>query len=395
MITRNLASTLAHSIDSFPVVALLGPRQVGKTTLALQIAKARNATTPALYLDLERPSDVARLSEPEIFLTAQAGRLIILDEVQRMAGLFPLLRSLVDERRRAGETSGQFLLLGSASPALLRQSSESLAGRIATLELRPFQCSEVAANEVAAMDRLWLRGGFPDSFLARTDARSFEWREQFIATYLERDIPLLNPRLSTPLIRRLWMMLAHHQGSALNAATLAAGLGVTGKTVSTYIDLLVELFLARRLDPWYRNAGKRLTKAPRIYVRDTGLLHALAGIGDSHTLLGHPLCGPSWEGIAVEHLITAAPTSWRPYYYRTAAGAELDLVFERPDGSTLAIEIKRSLQPKLTHGFRIACTDIAAVERYFVIPSGDAYPLDAETTAISLFELTTRLRERW
>ncbi len=394
MVSRNLSVQLARSLQDFPVVALLGPRQVGKTTLALEIANAAKLSKPTLYLDIERPSDAARLSDPELFLAAQSGRLVILDEVQRISGLFPLLRSLVDERRRAGETAGHFLLLGSASPSLLRQSAESLAGRIATLELRPFQCDEVRATSSDALERLWVRGGFPDSFLATDDTKSLGWREQFISTYLERDIPLINPRLSSPTMRRLWMMLAHHQGGALNAATLAAGLGVTGKTVASYVDLLVELFLARRLDPWYRNAGKRLTKAPRIYVRDSGLLHALAGIGDGHTLLGHPLCGPSWEGMAIEHLIAAAPSSWRPYYYRTQAGAEIDLVFERPDGTTIALEIKRSLQPKIGHGFRIACTDIAASERYYVIPSGAAYPLDAETTAISLPAIVANLRER-
>jgi len=391
MIARRLKSELQESLKTFPVVALLGPRQVGKTTLAHSFQS--ESGKPAMYLDLERPSDLAKLAEPELYLREQSGKLVIMDEIQRLPEVFPLLRSLVDERRRAGESSGQFLLLGSASPPLLSQSSESLAGRIDYQELRPFMLDEVAGGEpLVKRDQLWLRGGFPDSFLAETQAASWRWREQFISTYLERDIPQLGPRIAATQLRRFWTMLAHHQGSLLNAATLASGLGVTAKTITSYLDLLTDLFLVRQLQPWFRNIGKRLVKAPKVYVRDSGLLHCLANIKDWEGLLSHPLCGPSWESFAMENLIAAAPSDWRTYFFRTSAGAELDLVLETSAGRTIAIEIKRTLQPRVEKGFRLACEDIQAAERFVVIPEGGPFPLDGQTTAIALFELVNRLR---
>jgi len=392
MIERFLSQQLTRELEQFPVVAILGPRQVGKTTLALELQTA--SSRPSLYLDLERPSDLARLAEPELYLRSQVGKLVVLDEIQRRPGLFPLLRSLVDERRRAGERAGHFLILGSASPELLRQSSESLAGRIAYHELKPFALDEVAGRAPRKhRDQLWLRGGFPESFLARDDRASWRWREQFIATYLERDVPQLGPRIPAAHLRRLWTMLAHHQGGLLNASQFAAGLGVTGKTVTAYLDLLTDLFLVRQLPPWFRNIGKRLVKAPKVYVRDAGLVHWLANIRDLDTLLGHPLCGPSWEAFVIENLLAAAPPMWRPFFFRTAAGAEIDLVLEPPDGGRLAIEIKRTLQPKLDKGFCLGCADIQASQRFYVLPEGEAFPLDRQTTAIALSELTARFRK--
>lgn len=392
MIRRVLEERVRADLSTFPVVALLGPRQVGKTTLALALVASMGK--PALYLDLERPSDLARLQDPELYLRTQTGKVVVLDEIQRLPEVFPLLRSLVDERRRAGEASGHFLILGSASPSLLRQSSESLAGRIRYLELAPFGLDEVSGvpREADGRDELWVRGGFPDSYLARDGSSSLRWREQFIATYLERDIPGIEARIPTLPMRRLWTMLSHQQGGPVNAAQLGAGLAVTGKTVSRYVDLLTELYLVRQLQPWFRNIGKRLVKAPKVYVRDTGLLHCLLNIGDLDTLLGHPLCGPSWEGFVIENLLAAAPSEWRPYFFRTAAGAEIDLVLERPDGRVIAIEIKRTLQPVIGKGFRLGCADTQAGERYFVVPEGPSFPLDERTTALPLHELMARFR---
>lgn len=264
---------------------------MGKTTLALDLQGS--SAKPCLYLDLERPSDLARLADAELYLREQSGNLVVLDEIQRLPGLFPLLRSLVDERRRAGEGAGHFLILGSASPELLRQSSESLAGRIAYHELKAFALDEVAGRAPRRQrDPLWLRGGFPESSLATDDEHSGRWREQFITTCLERDVPQLGPRIPAAQLRRLWTMLAHHQGGLLNATQLGAGLAVTGKTVTSYLDLLTDLFLVRQLPPWFRNIGKGLLKASKVYVRDTGLVHSLVNVRDLDTLLGHPLCGP-------------------------------------------------------------------------------------------------------
>jgi predicted AAA+ superfamily ATPase len=391
MIERALGRQIHAELGIFPVVALVGPRQVGKTTLALQLSGS--ATKPAQYLDLERPSDLARLHEPELYLRQQAGKLVVLDEVQRLPQVFPLLRSLVDERRRGGERAGHFLILGSASPDLLRQSSESLAGRIACHELQPFAVDEIAGRApLKNRDRQWERGGFPESFLAAGDEVSWRWREQFLLTYLERDIAQFAPRLPAVLLRRLWTMLCHQQGGLLNAAQLAASLGVTGKTVTRYVDLLTDLFLVRQLAPWFRNIGKRLVKAPKVYVRDSGLVHALANIRDHDTLLGHPLCGPSWEGFVIENLLTAAPATWRPFFFRTGAGAEIDLVLERPDGTTIALEIKRTLRPVLGRGFCLGCADVRAQERYYVVPDGPSFPLDKQTIAVSLAELLAQFR---
>lgn len=388
MIARQLESRIRQDLAIFPVVALLGPRQAGKTTLAQSLRSSLNK--PIVYLDLERPSDLARLQDPELYLRSHAGTTVILDEIQRMPEIFPVLRSLVDERRQSGEAAGHFLILGSASGSLLRQSSESLAGRISFLELGPFRIEEISSAKAGAVDQLWVRGGFPESFLARDDSQSLRWREQFITTYLERDVPGFQPRTSPALLRRLWTMLAHQQGGPINTAQLGGALGVTGKTVARHVDFLTELFLVRQLQPWFRNIGKRLVKSPKLYVRDTGLLHSLTNLGHLETLLGHPLCGSSWEGFAIENLVSAMPPVWRPFYYRTAAGAEIDLILERPDGGTIAIEIKRTLQPSVGRGFRQGCIDTGASERYIAIPYGAPFPLDEHTTALGLEDLIRR-----
>ena len=380
MIGRRIEAELTSLIDSMPAVALIGPRQVGKTTLALDIAAGR----PSLYLDLESDADRGRLSEPELYLSTHEHELVILDEVHRAPGLFQILRGLIDRGRRAGRRTGRFLLLGSASVDLLRQSGESLAGRIAYQELTPIDPLEVLAGET---DRLWVRGGFPDSFLAATDQASSRWRADFIGTYLERDIPLLGPRIPAETLRRFWTMLAHHQSGLFNAADFARALGIDGKTVAAYLDLMVDLLLVRRLEPWHAKIGKRLVKSPRIYVRDSGLTHALLGIGGLEALLGHPVAGASWEGFVIESLLAAAPQGTSPSFFRTAAGAEIDLLLRLPGGALWAVEIKRSLAPKVERGFHIACEDVKPTRRLVVYPGSERFPLKADVEAVPLLEL--------
>lgn len=340
-------------------VVLLGPRQVGKTTLALDIAETRDA----VYLDMERFADRTVLEEPDLYLDEQAGRLVIIDEVQLMPGLFGAIRGQIDRRRRAGHRTGQFLLLGSASNTLLRQTAESLAGRVSYHELTGFTLEEAGQG---ALSQLWLRGGFPDSFLASSDRASLTWREDFIRTYLERDIPAFGLRIPAETLRRFWTMLAHEQGGLLNAAKLAAGLGVSGQSVGRYLDVLVDLMLVRRLHPWHANAGKRLVKSPKVYIRDAGLTHALLGIESTEGLLGHPVVGGSWEGFCIENLIAAAPRGAEASFYRSSAGAEIDLILKLPDGTVWAIEVKRTTSPKVTRGFHIAAQDLGVTERVLV-----------------------------
>ncbi len=307
MFSRQIQDELRQYLQEFPAVAILGPRQVGKTTLARQAADGLVPNTLYLYLDLENPVDLAQLTDPVAFFAAHADRLVVLDEVQRMPGLFDVLRGVIDQRRRSGARFGQFLLLGSASMELLAQSSESLAGRLAYVELHPLVVTELPEEQAAAPGALWLRGGFPDAYLARSDAASLRWRQQFITTYLERDIPQLGPRIPAQTLRSLWTMLAYEQAQVLNAARLAASLGVSGQTIGRYLDLLCDLLLVRRLQPWARQSSKRLVRAPKVYVRDSGLVHALLGLGDTRTLLGHPVAGGSWEGWIIENLLACAP----------------------------------------------------------------------------------------
>lgn len=384
MYRRQTHHAVVTALGAQAAVVLLGARQVGKTTLALDIAQHR----PSVYLDLEREADRQVLAEPDLYLDEQAGRLVILDEVQQLPGLFKSLRGQIDRRRREGFRTGQFLLLGSASNVLLHQSAESLTGRVRYIEMPPLQLDEVGEDQ---LNTLWLRGGFPDSFQADGDRASMAWREDFLRSYLERDIPALGPRIPATTLRRFWTMLAHAQGGLLNAAALAEGLGVSGQTIGRYLDLLADLMLVRRLQPWHENVGKRLVKSPKVYVRDSGLVHALLGLESMERLLGHPVVGGSWEGFCIESLIAASPAGTESYFYRTSAGAELDLVLRLPGSATWAIEIKRTTSPKVSRGFHLAAEDIKADRKILVyagerdVPAGDA--LRALPLAIALASL--------
>lgn len=386
MIPRRVLTAVEAALRRQAAVALLGPRQVGKTTLALSLARK----TPSIYLDLENRADLAKLSDPALFLERHEDRLVILDEVHRVPELFQTLRGLIDRGRRKGRRTGRFLILGSASIDLLRQSGESLAGRIAYVEMGPFDVLEIGRKPAARLD-LWLRGGFPDSFLAADDRQSFALRRDFIRTYLERDVPMFGPRLPAGTMERLWTMLAHGQGTLLNASRLAAGLAISAQSVTRYIDLLVDLLLVRRLSPFHANLGKRLVKSPQVFVRDSGLVHALLGIADHDALAGHPVVGASWEGFVIENLLAAAPAGTRASFYRTAAGAEIDLLLALPGGRRWAVEIKSGLSPRLEKGFHFARQDLKP-EKSFVVYSGDdRYPLGEDTEAIGLRELAAIL----
>ncbi len=386
MIPRRLLKILRVRLDQFPAVALLGPRQAGKTTLALLVANER----PSLYLDLEYPAHRARLADAAHYLSTHEDRLVILDEMHRAPELFQTLRGLIDQGRRRGVRTGRFLLLGSASIDLLKQSGESLAGRIAYVELGPFDILEAGGD---ACDKLWIRGGFPDSFLADSNETSAVWRRNFIRTYLERDIPQLGPRIPAETLRRFWTMLAHLQSGPLNAADLARSLAVDGKTVARYLDLLVDLLLVRRLQPFHTNISKRLVKSPKVYVRDSGIVHALLGLDDLDAVLGHPVAGGSWEGFAIENLIGAVPERAKAWYYRTAAGAEIDLLLEMPGGKFWAIEIKRGLVPKLSKGFHHAREDVQPDHSFVVHSGSDRYSKGEGIEAIGLAELASMIAE--
>ena len=387
MIRRSVASSIEQALKRQAAVAIIGPRQVGKTTLARQVADSHPG---ALYLDLEAREDREKLVEPVLFLRQYENSLVVLDEIHRVPELFTSLRGIIDQGRRTGHATGRFLILGSASIDLLRQSGESLAGRISYIDMGPFFTFELPANEPTLL-QLWLRGGFPGSYLAEDDSTSLRWRTDFIRTYLERDVPQFGPRIPAGVLERLWTMLAHGQGTLLNASRLAAALQISASTAQRYIDLLADLLLVRRLPPFHRNVGKRLVKSPKVYVRDSGLVHALLGIKTYNDLAGHPVAGTSWEGFAIENLIQAAPESTVASFYRTAAGAEIDLLLEIPGQGLWAIEIKRSLAGRPEKGFYIACKDLKPDRRFVVNAGNGHYPIDAEITAIGLHDIAAML----
>lgn len=384
MIARDIQGTLEQALGRQAAVALIGPRQVGKTTLAHAVAESR----PSVYLDLENPSDRAKLAEPELFLGRHEDRLVILDEIHRVPELFASLRGIIDQGRREGRRTGRFLVLGSAAIELMRQS-ETLAGRIAYVDMGPLNVLETGAE---TRDALWLRGGFPDSFLATDDAESLALRRDFIRTYLERDVPMFGPRIPAETLERLWTMLAHSQGGLLNASKLAAGIGVSAPTVTSYLGLLVDLLLVRRLPPYHRNIGKRLVKSPKTYVRDSGLLHALLGIPDLDALLGHPVIGASWEGFVIENLLAACPPGTKAGFYRTAAGAEIDLVLDLgPKHGVWTVEIKRRAAAGLRKGYLHALADLEPRRSFCVHGGNERFPMSPSTEAIGLTELAAEL----
>jgi predicted AAA+ superfamily ATPase len=378
-VPRALLHTALERLGFSPGLVLLGPRQVGKTTLAKAIALQHPR---ALRLDLQLDSDRAKLSTGSGFLAAHRDRLLVLDEVQYVPGFFAQLRPEIDADRRPG----RFLLLGSATGRLLQQSAESLAGRVSYLELSPFLAGEVmppvsdaSGTDLVALQQLWLRGGFPLSFTANTDAQSFVWRQDFIATLLNRDLRELGVNVPAQTLQRFWRMSAHLHGQLFNASQIGASLGgLSHSTVARYLDALVDTMMLRRLEPHFANVGKRLVKSPKVYVRDSGLLHALLHITDVNTLAGHPIAGASWEGMVLEQICALAPAGADIGFYRTAAGAELDVVVAW--GSRIvAFEIKLSAAPKVTRGFWQACSDLGVDAAYIVAPVAQGWPLETDT----------------
>jgi hypothetical protein len=375
MFTRFKLAEVQQALQRAPAVVLLGPRQVGKTTLAFEVAQP-----DGVYLDLESPEDRSKLSNVEQYLRARLDQLVVLDEVQRLPGLFEPLRGLIDQARRNGaanntRSEGLYLLLGSASLDLIQRSSETLAGRIAFVELSGLHRLEVPPN---LWDGLWVRGGFPQSLSAQSEADSVQWRRDFTRTYLERDVAQFAPRTSAELLRRFWTMLAHLQGSTLNMAKLARNLGIDTRTANGYLDLLTDLLLTRKLAPWHNNQGKRLVKSNKVYIRDSGLLHSLLGITDMDALLSHPVVGASWEGHVIESLLAVAPAGAIPSFYRSNAGAEIDLLITWPNGEHWAIEIKRSTTPKVERGFYSACEEVRPSRKWLIYPGSEGYSLGDE-----------------
>ncbi len=389
MLRRRAEAELRNRLTEVPAVVLTGPRQAGKTTLSLELARDWNAH----YLDLESPSVQTRVAEPELYLGQLSEQLVILDEVHRLPDLFPVLRVLIDRRRRAGRRSGQYLLLGSASAELLGQSGESLAGRVSYLELAPLSVLEIT-DHPCGISALWLRGGFPDSYLADDHAQSVRWRLDFIRTYLEREMPRFGAALPIETLRRLWTMIANNQAGLFNSAMFSRSLGIDVRTVNRYVDLLVDLLLVRRLPPWHANVNKRLVKSPRLFIRDSGLVHALLGLGSVEALLAHPIAGASWEGFVIEQLLTARHHGVDGYFYRTAAGAEIDLLLFFHDGERWAVEVKRSLAPKPSRGFHSASDDVKPSRRFVVYPGDEQYPLSDNVIAIPLLAMVRQVAER-
>ena len=386
MIPRRKFPAIQAALARQPAVALVGPRQAGKSTLALELA----ACTPSLYLDLEAREDRLKLAEPALFLNQFEDRLVILDGIHRFPELFSVLRGLIDKGRRKGRRNGKFLLLGSASMDLMRQSGESLAGRIAHVDLGPLDVLELPSPQ-QDLTPLWVRGGFPDSFLAADDSDSLHWRKDFVRSYLERELPLLGPRIPAETLERLWIMLAHNQGGLLNVSQLAAALMISAQTATRHIDLLADMLLVRRLSPFQHDIGKRIVKSPKVYVRDSGIVHALLGIADFNALSGHPVVGLSWEGFVIENLLAAAPPLTIASFYRTSAGAEIDLLLEIPSHGLWAFDIKRGLSSRPEKGFHIACGDLWPSRSFAINAAAGRYRISPDLEAVGLPDIAAEL----
>jgi predicted AAA+ superfamily ATPase len=394
MIQRDLSHNLGAALANMPVVVVVGPRQVGKTTLAFQIAGS-DVKKKTAYLDLELDSDLSKLDDPETYLRRFDNQLLIIDEVQRKPDLFRLLRGLVDARKRAGEKSSQFLLLGSASRDLLQQSSETLAGRIRYLELTPFTIMEIYKSDPLAfsIDKLWFRGGFPESYLAENNDESWSWRSDFLAAYIERDITGMGPNVSPTRMRRFLTMLAHYQGGQLNMSDLGKSLEVSHTTIKAYLDILTDFYMVRQVQPWSGNTKKRLVKSPKIYIRDSGILHRLLQISNFEDLMGNPLLGASWEGFVIENIINGLSDKWQHSYYRSASQSEIDLVLEGPHKQVWAIEIKGSVAPKLSKGYYTACEDIKATQKFVIYAGNEQYTMNENVEAIGVVEFLKKIQE--
>jgi predicted AAA+ superfamily ATPase len=381
MIERILQNQIIQSLQRFPAVGLIGARQVGKTTLAKMIAE--NWPKESLYIDLERPSDYTAMSEPERFLSRHAKKLVIIDEIQLRKELFPVLRSLIDMDRHPG----RFLLLGSSSPDLVRQSGESLAGRIAYHQLSPFLLSELSPDK---MDLLWIRGGFPPSTLAESEDASIQWRQDFIMTYLQRDLSVLGYDIRIPAmtLRQFWQMLAHTHGQSANLSQLAANMELSRQSIRKILDILQETFMIRQLQPFHANIKKRLVKTPKVYIGDSGILHTLLAINTFDDLMRHSAIGTSWEGFCMEQILNQIPRGWDAFFYRTQAGAEVDLILQQQPGQApIFVEFKHSQTPKLTTGFWSAQKDLQPKACYVVYPGKTAYPLTKSVEVLPLTQI--------
>jgi len=377
-IQRTKEATVIGLLSNFPVVAITGARQVGKTTLAKTIAAKTGQKT--LYLDLESPRDEGKLVEPELFFERFDNHLIIIDEIQRRPDLFPIIRAVVDRNRQPG----RFLLLGSASPVLIRESSESLAGRITYEELPPFTWNEL--SKTYRMKRLWVRGGFPEAFLSENRAYSQRWLQDYIRTMIERDLPLLGLNTDLAKFRNFLKMLAHQNGQLLNQENLARSVGVTSPTISKYLDYLEHAYIIRRLEPWHRNVKKRLVKSPKVFIRDTGVLHALLGIEGEDALRAHPAAGGSWEGFVLQQIIAIASDSYSFYFYRTHQGAEADLIIVRDEQPLVCIDIKLNRSPKPAKGFHNVIEDNQTSKNIIITPGSDRYPVHKQIDVIGFEE---------
>lgn len=394
MIPRFLTKELMDALEHMPAVALLGTRQVGKTSLALEISEAVIHKSVS-YLDLELDTDLAKLDDPEGYLKTFENKLLIIDEVQLKPDLFRILRGLIDRRKRAGETAAHFLLLGSASRDLLRQSSESLAGRIRYLELKPFSISEISEQDPLEFspEKLWFRGGYPQSYLAASDHESWNWRSDFVASYIERDIPQLGIHVSAARMSRFWKMLSHYQGQQINLSALGKSLEVSHTTIRNYLDVLTDLYVVRQLQPWAGNTKKRLVKSPKIYIRDTGILHRLLSISEYDDLLGHPVLGYSWEGFVIENILGVLSDKWRASYYRSSEQTEIDLVLEKSHIEVWGVEIKRSSAPKISAGFHRACKEIKATKKFIVYSGKERFPISGGTEVIGIVDFINLLTQ--
>ena len=383
LIKRNIEDFVFQNLKVFPAVALLGSRQCGKSTLA----KMLSGKIPSfMYLDLQNPTDLNKLSDPKLFFETNPEATFCIDEIQLMPELFSVLRSIIDADRR----NGRFILLGSASRELIKQTSESLAGRIGLIELSPFSITEINQKPDFQIRDFWMRGGYPESYLSETDNDSKLWRENFIRTYIERDIPQLGFQIPALQLRRMLSMCAHNQAQLLNSSKLGESLGLTHPTIRRYIDLLEQTFILRTLQPFEGNVKKRLVKSPKVYIRDTGILHRLLQIDSFNDLMGNPIFGASWEGLVIENILSNL-RDWSPYFYRTATGDEIDLILTKGN-KILAVECKASTAPQLTKGFWKALEDVQAEQAFVIAPVPNAYPIKENVTVCGIADFLKKLQ---